>query len=68
MLQVAHDVAEGLAHLHPKVVHRDLKPQNILLDARGRAKIADFGVSRIKARSRLQKCHSCTQAVLCTCA
>lgn len=46
--QVAHDVAEGLAHLHPAVVHRDLKPQNILLDARGRAKIADFGISRVK--------------------
>ena len=41
-------VAEGLAALHPCVVHRDLKPQNILLDTRGRAKIADFGISRVK--------------------
>jgi serine/threonine protein kinase len=47
-MQIAHDVAEGLAYLHPSVVHRDLKPQNILLDVNGRAKIADFGISRVK--------------------
>ena len=42
-LQVAHDVAAGLAYLHPLVVHRDLKPGNVLLDDGGRAKITDFG-------------------------
>ena len=52
-LQIAHDMAEGLAYLHPSVVHRDLKPQNILLDVNGRAKIADFGISRIKASGNL---------------
>ena len=56
--QVAHDVAEGLAYLHPSVIHRDLKPQNILLDAHGRAKIADFGISRVKVAALPE----CTQA------
>eukprot|EP00883_Tetradesmus_obliquus_P008221 jgi/Sobl393_1/18921/SZX70213.1 len=46
VLQIGLDVARGLAYLHPAVVHRDLKPQNVLLEASGRAKIADFGISR----------------------
>ncbi|EIE21885.1 hypothetical protein COCSUDRAFT_56332 [Coccomyxa subellipsoidea C-169] len=48
ILQIAHDVAEGLAYMHPSVIHRDLKPQNILIDGAGRVKIADFGISRVK--------------------
>lgn len=50
-MQVIHDVAEGLAYLHPSIIHRDLKPQNILLDHDGRAKIADFGISKVKVIS-----------------
>ena len=52
ILQLAHDVAEGLAYLHPSVIHRDLKPSNILLNEEGRAKIADFGISRVKDPSK----------------
>ncbi|KAK9827455.1 hypothetical protein WJX74_003381 [Apatococcus lobatus] len=52
ILQLAHDVAQGLAYLHPSVVHRDLKPSNIMLDRNGRAKIADFGISRMKDPSK----------------
>lgn len=50
-LQVATDVAEGLAYLHghPEgaVVHRDVKPTNVLLTEAGLAKLSDFGVSRV---------------------
>jgi serine/threonine protein kinase len=40
-------IAEGLAEAHRLgVVHRDLKPQNIMIDGDGNAKIMDFGIAR----------------------
>jgi len=45
--QVSLGIARGVSYLHSnKVIHRDLKPGNILLDASLNARIADFGVSR----------------------
>lgn len=42
------DIAEAVAFVHKKgFLHRDLKPHNVLVDADGRAHVADFGVARM---------------------
>jgi serine/threonine protein kinase len=47
-LTIARQVAEALAYVHAKGIrHCDLKPGNVLLDARGRARIADFGQAHL---------------------
>jgi tetratricopeptide (TPR) repeat protein len=46
-LAIARQVADGLAEAHHLgVVHRDLKPGNIMVDREGNAKIMDFGIAR----------------------
>ncbi|CAD5315271.1 unnamed protein product [Arabidopsis thaliana] len=49
-MQIAVEAAQGLEYLHngcrPPMVHRDVKPTNILLNERSQAKLADFGLSR----------------------
>ncbi|KAK4785613.1 hypothetical protein SAY86_002302 [Trapa natans] len=50
VLQLALDLARGLSYLHSKkIVHRDVKTENMLLDKTRTLKIADFGVARIEA-------------------
>src|SRR5579871_1078048 len=46
IIPVLLEVAHALEHAHERgVVHRDLKPGNVLFDSRGRARLADFGVA-----------------------
>ena len=47
ILDVTRDVAQGLAYAHEKgVVHRDVKPGNVLFRANGTAVLADFGIAK----------------------
>jgi kinase len=57
--RIALDAAEGLSYLHhdcaPAIVHRDVKSNNILLDAHMGARVADFGVAKVVEASSPNK-------------
>jgi len=54
--RIISDIAKGLAYLHEdcshKIIHLDIKPQNILLDQYLNAKISDFGLSKLTEKDK----------------
>ena len=69
VVKLAQDIATAMVFLHKTVVHRDLKPQNILLSPSGSdshmtAKVADFGISQFKDRCS-SLLASCREYVVC---
>jgi eukaryotic-like serine/threonine-protein kinase len=48
VIEVGIQIAEALAEAHERgVIHRDIKPQNVIITPRGQAKVLDFGLARI---------------------
>ncbi len=52
-INIVPKICDALQYAHDEgVLHRDIKPENILLDTKGRVKIADFGIGKLKQQNK----------------
>lgn len=66
-LAIVPQICEALQFAHDEgVVHRDIKPENILIDLRGRVKIADFGLAKLLGTQTPEHSLTGTQQVMGT--
>ena len=66
-LKIVPQICEALQFAHDEgIVHRDIKPENILLDKKGRVKIADFGLAKLLGKTAPDVSLTGTQQVMGT--
>ncbi|PNH07266.1 putative serine/threonine-protein kinase [Tetrabaena socialis] len=60
VMHIASEIALGLAYLHPTILHRDLKPGNVLVNdpwgEQPTVKLSDFGLSRLRHTALVTTC------------
>ncbi len=66
-LAIVPQICDALQYAHDEgIVHRDIKPENILIDTKGRVKIADFGLAKLLARGPTDYTLTLTQQTMGT--
>ena len=66
-MKLVPQICEALEYAHAEgIVHRDIKPENLLLDRRGRVKIADFGLAKLVGRDTSASVSTMTNVVMGT--